>query len=247
MKLLEGKRALVTGGGRGLGRAIALSFARHGAKVAFTYAKNEEAAQKTLGALAEVPAADARAYRVPVTDARATETMLRELDETWGAVDIVVNNAAVTQNLPLALLEEEDFDHVMSINVKGVFVTSKAALRGMIRRKAGVIVNIGSLAGVRLIEAPIHYATSKAALVGMTRAMAKEVARHGIRIVCLAPGLLEDGLGQNLPEHRLQDYLKHCALGRVGKLDEAAEMCALLASDRSSYMVGEVVVMDGGV
>ncbi len=247
MKLLAAKRALVTGGARGLGRAIALGFARHGAKVAFTYAKNEEAAEATLAALRNVPAEDARAYRVSVTDGAGTEAMLRELEQAWGAVDILINNAAITQNLPLALLEEEDFERVMEINVKGVFATSKAALRGMIRRKSGVIVNIGSLAGVRLIEAPIHYATSKAALVGMTQAMAKEVARHNIRIVCLAPGLLEDGLGQNLPEHRLQDYLKHCALGRVGKLDEVAEMCALMASDRASYLVGEVVVMDGGV
>jgi NAD(P)-dependent dehydrogenase (short-subunit alcohol dehydrogenase family) len=117
----------------------------------------------------------------------------------------------------------------------------------MIRRKSGVIVNIGSLAGARMIEAPIHYTTSKAALIGMTEAMAKEVARHGIRVVCLAPGLLEDGLGRNLPDHRLADYLKHNALGRVGTFDEVAELCTLLASNRASYMTGETVVIDGGV
>jgi 3-oxoacyl-[acyl-carrier protein] reductase len=243
MKLLAGKRALVTGGARGLGRAIALGLARHGAKVAFTYAKNEQAAEQTLAALGP----DGRSFRIDVCDGPATEAMLRGLEQSWGALDILINNAAITQNLPLALLEEEDFDRVMAVNVKGVFVTSKAALRGMIRRKSGVIINIGSLAGVRLIEAPIHYATSKAALVGMTRAMAKEVSRHNVRILCLAPGLLEDGLGKNLPDYRLDDYLKHCALGRVGSFDEVAEMCALLASERAAYVAGEVVVMDGGV
>jgi NAD(P)-dependent dehydrogenase (short-subunit alcohol dehydrogenase family) len=243
MKLLLGKHALVTGGARGLGKAIVQSLARHGAKVAFTYMKNEQAAQETLAELG----AEGRCFRVDAADGVATENMLRELETSWGPLDILVNNAGITQALPLALLEEEDFDRVMRVNVKGTFVTSRATLRGMIRRKSGVIVNIGSLAGVRLIEAPIHYATSKAAIVGMTRALAKEVARHNVRVVCLAPGLLEDGVGRNLPDYRLQDYLKHCALGRVGTFAEVAELCTLLCSERSAYVTGEVVVMDGGV
>jgi len=135
----------------------------------------------------------------------------------------------------------------MRVNVKGVFVTSKAVLRGMIRRKSGVVVNVGSLAGVRMIEAPIHYCTSKAAIVGLTQALAKEVARHQIRVVCLAPGLLEDGVGRNLPEHRLTDYLKHCALGRVGKFDELAESCVFLASEDAAYFQGGTLLVDGGL
>ncbi|HET9931693.1 MAG TPA: SDR family oxidoreductase [Polyangiaceae bacterium] len=246
MKLLNGKRTLITGGARGLGRAIALAFAKHGARVAFTYAKNEEAAERTRRELAEL-GVDALSYRVDAADSAGTEAMLSAVEKAWDGLDVLVNNAAITQNLPLALLDEEDFDRVMRVNVKGPFITSRAALRGMIRRKSGVIVNIGSLAGARMIEAPIHYTTSKAAIIGMTEALAKEVARHGIRVVCLAPGLLEDGLGRNLPDHRLVDYLHHCALGRVGKFEEVAEMCALLASDRSSYVSGETLVMDGGV
>src|SRR6185503_5048386 len=173
---------------------------------------------------------DARMFRADAADSAQTEGVLRELEAAWGGLDVLVNNAAITQNLPLALLEEEDFDRVMRVNVKGTFLTSRAALRGMIRRKSGVIVNIGSLAGARMIEAPIHYTTSKAAIIGMTEAIAKEVARHGIRVVCLAPGLLEDGLGRNLPDHRLADYLKHNALGRVGTLDEVARYAAFLVS-----------------
>ncbi len=244
MKRFEGKRVLVTGGSRGLGRAICEAFVREGARgVAFTYVKNEQAKDETLKVLGD----RARAFKVEAFDGAGTEAMVRALEAEWGGIDVLVNNAGVTQNLPLALMEEDDFDHVMRVNVKGTFVTSKAVLRGMIRRKDGVIVNIGSMAGVRLIEAPIHYCASKAAVVGLTQAMAKEVARYKIRVVCLAPGLLEDGIGRNLPDHRLVDYLKHCALGRVGTFDEIAEGCLFLASDDASYAQGMTIVMDGGV
>jgi 3-oxoacyl-[acyl-carrier protein] reductase len=236
-------RVLVTGGSRGLGRAIGLAFAKRDAHVAFTYLKNEDAAKATLAELGP----DAKAFKAEAFDSVATEAAVREIEQAWGGIDVLVNNAGVTQNLPLPLMEEDDFDHVMRVNVKGVFVTSKAVLRGMIRAKKGVIVNIGSLAGMRLIEAPIHYCTSKAAVVGMTQAMQKEVARHNIRVVCLAPGLLEDGLGRNLPEHRLADYLKHCAVGRVGTFAEIAEACVFMASDDASYGHGATLLMDGGV
>jgi 3-oxoacyl-[acyl-carrier protein] reductase len=242
----QGSRFLVTGGSRGLGRAICQAAAREGAKVAFTYAKNEEAAAQTRAAL-EGLGASCLAFRVLAHDAAETDTMLRAVEAAWGGVDVLVNNAAITQNLPLALMEEDDFDRVMRVNVKGVFITSRAVLRGMIRRKSGVIVNIGSLAGMRLIEAPIHYCASKAAVVGLTQAMAKEAARHNVRIVCVAPGLLEDGLGKNLPEHRLADYLFHCAAGRVGTFEEVAEACLFMASADASYVLGTTLVVDGGV
>lgn len=135
----------------------------------------------------------------------------------------------------------------MDINVKGTFLTSRAVLPGMIRRKSGVILNLGSLAGARMLEAPVHYCASKAAVKGLTQAMAKELARYRIRVLCLAPGLLDDGMGRNIPETSLAEYLKHCALGRLGTLDEAARFAAFLVSDRNTYMNGETVVLDGGV
>ena len=149
--------------------------------------------------------------------------------------------------MPLALMEEEDWDRVMDMNVKGTFLTSRTVLRGMIRRKRGVVLNIGSLVGVRMLEAPIHYCASKAAVKGLTEALAKEVARYGIRVNCLAPGLLDEGVGRNLPEHRLADYLQHCSLGRLGQLEEVARFAAFLVSDANSYMSGETVVMDGAL
>jgi NAD(P)-dependent dehydrogenase (short-subunit alcohol dehydrogenase family) len=243
--LLTGKRALVTGGSRGLGRAICKAFASEGARgVAFTCVRGD--AEGTATDVREA-GAEARSYQVSTTDKAATDRLVAELEKEWGGVDVLVNNAGVSQNLPLALIDEADFDQVMSVNVKGVFFTSKAVLRGMIRRKSGVILNIGSLAGLRALDAPVHYCASKAAVHGLTMAMAKEVARHNIRVLCLAPGLLEDGMGKNVPEHRLADFLKHCALGRAGTLEEVARFAAFLASDRSSYTTGETIVMDGGL
>jgi NAD(P)-dependent dehydrogenase (short-subunit alcohol dehydrogenase family) len=242
MGMLGGRTALITGGSRGLGRALVGVFAREGARVAFSYARDEAGAAASAAA-----APGSRTYRVSVTDAAATESMVEELEREWGGIDILVNNAGVSQNLPLALMEEEDWDHVMDVNVKGTFLTSRAALRGMIRRKRGVVLNIGSLVAVRMMEAPVHYCASKAAIKGLSEALAKEVARYGIRVLCLAPGLLEDGVGRNLPEHRLADYLKHCSLGRLGTLEEVARFAAFLASDANGYMSGETVVIDGGV
>ena len=241
--VLAGKTALITGGSRGLGRALAVTFAAQGARVAFTYARDDEGAEATR----EAADGEVRAFRVSVLDVAATEAMIAEVERAWGGIDVLVNNAGISQNMPLALMEEEDWDRVMDVNVKGTFLTSKAVLRGMIRRRRGVVLNIGSLVGVRMIEAPIHYCASKAAVKGLSEALAKEVARYGIRVLCLAPGLLEDGVGRNLPDHRLTDYLKHCALGRVGCFEEVARFASFIVSDANSYMTGETVLMDGGL
>ena len=245
-KLLADQVALITGAARGLGRELALTFARHGAKIAFTYSKSEEAA-RTLEAELTVAGRGVLCQKSSVLDADATRSFMRQVEQRLGPIDVLVNNAGVSQNLPLALLEELDFDNVVGPNLKGAYLTAREVLRGMIRRKKGVVLNVGSLAGVRMIEAPIHYCASKAGLVGMTQAMAKEVARHGIRVLCIAPGLLEDGVGRNLPEHRLADYLKHNSLGRVGTFREVAELAAFLVSSKNGYMTGETIVIDGGV
>ena len=243
MPLLAGNTALITGGSRGLGRALVTTFAAEGARVAFSYARDEAGAQATLAAAGGA----ARAFRVSVLDVEGTTAMIDEIERDWGAVDILVNNAGVSQNLPLALMEEDDWDRVMDINVKGTFLTSRAVLRGMIRRKRGVVLNIGSLVAVRMMDAPVHYTASKAAIKGLSEALAKEVARYGIRVLCLAPGLLEDGVSRNLPDYRMADYLKHCSLGRLGGLEEVARSAAFLVSDANSYMSGETVVIDGGL
>lgn len=242
MPALAGKRLLVTGGSRGLGRALVKTFASEGARVAFSYARDDAGAAESAE-----DAGGALPFRVSVLDVPGTEAMIAHLEREWGGIDVLVNNAGISQNMPLALMEEEDWDRVMDVNVKGTFLTSRAVLRGMIRRRMGVVLNIGSLVSVRMMEAPVHYCASKAAIKGLSEALAKEVARYGIRVLCLAPGLLEDGVGRNLPDYRLAAYLKHCSLGRLGTLDEVARLAVFLVSDANSYMTGETVAIDGGV
>ena len=243
MAILAGSTALITGGSRGLGRALVETFAAEGARVAFSYARDDAGAQTTIAAAGGAP----KAFRVSVLDVAGTVAMIDAIERDWGAIDLLVNNAGISQNLPLALMEEDDWDRVMDVNVKGTFLTSRAVLRGMIRRKRGVVLNIGSLVSVRMMDAPVHYCASKAAIKGLSEALAKEVARYGIRVLCLAPGLLEDGVSRNLPDYRLADYLKHCSLGRLGSLEEVARSAAFLVSDANSYMSGETVVIDGGL
>lgn len=247
----DGRVAIITGAGNGLGRSHALLLASRGARVVVNdlggshrgEGKSSEAADKVVQ---EIKAAGGEAVANYDSVEDGDKIVQCALD-SFGQLDILVNNAGISQNLPLALLEEADWDHVMDTNVKGTYLTSRAALRSMIRRKSGVILNLGSLAGERMIEAPIHYCASKAAIRGLSQAMAKEVARHNVRVLCLAPGLLEDGLGRNLPEYRLEAYLHHCSLGRVGTFDEVARFAAFLVSDHNGYMSGETILMDGGV
>ena len=244
--ILAHKRVVITGGSRGLGRALVETFAREGARVGFTYTSNAGAADALVEALGG-QGHDVRAFRASVLDAEGTRAMAGALNEAWGGVDVLVNNAGVNQNLPLALLDAEDWTRVMEVNVKGAFLTTQAFAPGMIRRRSGAILMIGSVAGVRILEGPPHYCASKAALVGLTGALAKELGRKGVRVNCLAPGLLSDGLGQTLPDHRVEGYLRHCALGRLGTPAEVARFAAFLVSDANGYMSGETVLMDGGI
>lgn len=243
---LEGKRILITGGSSGLGRHLICVFAQKGAKVAFNYSSNDEGAKETENAALRFTS-HVRAFKSSVLDSQAIRTMVRTLDSDWGGLDVLVNNAGISQTLPVALLEEEDWDKLMDINVKGTYLVTRAVLKSMIRQRSGRILNIGSLAGMRLIEAPVHYAASKAAIKGFTEALAKEVGRYGITVNCLAPGLLEGGVGAGLPDYRLRDYLHHCALGRLGTFDEIAELGAFMVSDQNTYMTGMTLVVDGGL
>jgi 3-oxoacyl-[acyl-carrier protein] reductase len=244
--LLEGKRVLVTGGSSGLGRQLVCTCAREGAKVAFSYSQNDEGARLT-GELAASSGSPIRAFKTSVLDGEAIRSMVGDIEADWGGIDILINNAGISRILPMALLEEEDWDALTDVNVKGTYMVTRAVLKGMIRRRAGAILNIGSLAGMRIIEAPVHYAASKAAIKGFTESLAKELGRYGIRVNCLAPGLLEGGVGAQLPDYRLKDYLQHCAVGRIGNFAEIAELGAFMISDRNSYMTGATLVADGGL
>lgn len=244
--ILKDKHILVTGGSRGLGRSLCLCFAAQGAQVAFNYSADDEGANETVQQARDC-GSEILAFKNSVLDRQAITDMIASLEKNWGAIDILVNNAGISQMLPIALLEEQDWDLVMDINVKGTYIVTRQVLRGMIRQKSGRVLNIGSLAGMRLIESPVHYAASKAAIKGFTEALAKEVGRYGITVNSIAPGILEGGVGSNLPSYRLENYLKHCALGRVGIFDEISRTAAFMVSDENTYMNGVTLIMDGGL
>lgn len=246
MKRLEGKRCLITGGSRGLGRAMGEAFASEGAKVAFTYSQDDADAEEARAAV-RAHGFDPLVFKGSVADARHVTATVKAVGEAWGGVDVLVNNAALTQILPIALIDEEDFDLVMDVNVKGAFLFSRAVLRSMIRARRGVILNVGNFATDRPIEAPVHYAASKAALRGLTEALAREVGRYDIRVSLLAPGLLTTGLGAMLPQHRVEEYLGQCALGRLATAEEMARVAVFLVSDESAFTTAAKVIVDGGV
>jgi NAD(P)-dependent dehydrogenase (short-subunit alcohol dehydrogenase family) len=244
--LVEKRVALVTGGSRGLGRAVCEVLAREGATVAFNYTRSAEEAEQTIEAV-RAEGGRGFAFKVSVTDKKGIAEMVRAIEKEAGIIDILVNNAGIGQVVPLALMEEEDWDKMFSVHAKGAFVVTQAVLRGMIRQRRGRVLNMSSLAGVKMLEAPVHYSAAKAALRGFTESLAKEIGRYGVTVNCLAPGVLESGVSHNLPKPRLDEYLRHCAIGRVGTHKEVAEVVAFMVSDRNSYMNGATVVLDGGV
>lgn len=243
---LRGKRCLVTGGSRGLGLALCRAFAREGAKVSFTFSKNVEDAEEARRTLTEL-GCEPLVFQGSVSDAKHAHDTVAQLVQSWGGVDVLVNNAGPTQILPVALLEEADWDAVMNTNVKGAYLFSRAVLKPMIRARGGHIVNIGTFASERVVEAPIHYAAAKSALRGMTEALAREVGRYDIKVNLVAPGLLDVGLARTLPRHRLEEYLAQCPLGRLGSVEELAEAMVFLVSNENSFMTGAKLVFDGGI
>ncbi len=242
--MLDGRTAFVTGGTGAIGSAIVRSLAQHGARVGFSFHEQEDKAREFER---ELTRNRAKAYHLDVLNKAESAKVAEQVAQDLGAVDILVNNAGVTQIMPFALIEEEDWDRVMDVNVKGMFLVTKAFVRSMIRRKMGAVVNLGSLAGMRVLEVPVHYATAKSAVVGFTLSLARELSRYNVRVNAVVPGLLDGGVSSNVPDKQREDYLQHCSLGRAGKPEEVAELVAFLASDRAGYINAQAIHIDGGV
>ncbi len=244
--MLRDKVAFVTGGSGALGQAIVKVLAREGCCVAYSYKSGKQSAEQLER---ELTASDlkVRPYFLDVLDAAGSMKLAERIEDEMGPVDILVNNAGIAQVMPFAMIEEKDWDMMMDINVKGMFLVTKAFARGMIRRKTGCIVNIGSLAGMRMLEVPVHYASAKSAVVGFTMALAGELGRYNIRVNAAVPGMLERGVSDNVPTRLQEKYKSYCALSRAGKCEEVAELVAFLADDRSSYINAQSIMIDGGI
>lgn len=244
--MLSGKVAFVTGGSGALGQAIVQVLAREGCCVAYSYKDNAQAAEQLEKKLS-ASGSNVQSYLLDILDASGSVKLADRIEAELGPVDILINNAGIAQVMPFAMIEEKDWDLMMDVNVKGMFLVTKAFVRGMIRRRKGCIVNIGSLAGMRMLEVPVHYATAKSAVVGFTMALARELGRYNIRVNAAVPGMLEGGVSDNIPT-RLQDqYKDYCALSRAGRCEEVAELVAFLAGDHSSYVNAQAIMIDGGI
>lgn len=244
--MLSEKNILITGGSGGIGSEMCRVLAENGANIAFTYLRNSEKAEALVKEVAQL-GVKVLAARVEAGDKQAIQEFCRETEGRLGTIDILINNLGAAQIMPFALMEEEDWDEMMRINLKSMFLFAKATTPGMIRRRSGVILNIGSLAGHRLLEVPVHYATAKAGVTGFTLSMAKELCRYGIRVNEITPGLINGGVGMNVSERQLADFNRYCTLGRPGEPREVAELACFLVSDKASYLNAQSICIDGGL
>jgi len=243
---LEGRVALVTGSSRGIGRAIALELARRGAAVAVNYHRSEQDANQVV---AQITAANgrARAFQADVSNFQQAHELIKNTIETLGGLDILVNNAGITRDNLIMMLTEEDWDIVQDTNLKSTFNCSKAAVRHMIRKRYGRIINITSVAGQMGNAGQTNYAASKAGQIGFTKALAREVASRNITVNAIAAGYIETDIWAKVPEELRQGVLNLIPLGRKGQPEEIAYAVAFLASDQAAYITGQVLGVDGGM
>ena len=243
--LLEGKRAFITGGTRGIGAALCEVFAREGADVAFNFNTREDLAGQTKQKV-EAHGRRSHAYKISVTDRLGLKKMTRELVEDWGGIDILVNNAAINRGDNFATTTDRAWDEVIDTNINSLFAVTKPIYKQMIRQRKGSILNITSIGAIRALPTSVHYATSKAAVIGFTKCLSREAATFGVMVNAIAAGIFDTELAHDLPDRLLQMHSFWTSVGRMGRPAELAEIAAFLTSDRNSFMNGEVIIVDGG-
>jgi 3-oxoacyl-[acyl-carrier protein] reductase len=244
--MLSGKTAVVTGGSRGIGKAIALELAKQGAKLALIYAGNEEAAEKTRTELTNM-GAEVKLWRCDISDFDAVKTLCKEISTEMGGIDILVNNAGITRDGLIATMKEADFDAVLNTNLKGVFNMTRHFYSNFIRRKSGRIINITSVVGLMGNAGQANYAAAKAGLIGLTKSVARELASRGVTCNAVAPGFIETDMTAQLDEKQRAAYDDMIPMKRLGKAEDVAKLVAFLASDAAGYITGEVIRVDGGI
>ncbi len=243
---LSGRVALVTGGGRGIGRAITTTLAAAGAAVVVNYHSNAAAAEETVAA---VRALDGRAGAIQANVGQAgdVERLVKTTLESYGRLDILVNNAGITRDALLLRMKEEEFDQVLQTNLRGVYLCTRAVLRTMIKQRSGRIINIASVVGLVGNVGQANYAAAKAGIIGFTRATAREVASRSITVNAVAPGFIETEMTGDLGEAASKAILATIPLGRFGQPQDVANLVAFLASEASGYITGQTLAVDGGM
>lgn len=244
--LLKDKVAIVTGGTRGIGRAVVLELLKEGAKVVFTYTKSQSQAQDLTE---EIKRSGYKGvgFKADVRDFGSAKELVKRTKFFFGGLDILVNNAGIIRDKPLMLMEEEDWRKVIDTNLTGVFNVTRAVIITFMKQRSGNIVNIASVSGIIGMVGQVNYASSKAGVIGFTKSLAKEVALYNIRVNAVAPGFIETGILANLKEKYKSELLKFIPLGRFGKSEEVAKVVTFLLSDETNYITGQVIRIDGGL
>ena len=246
MKLLEDKVAIITGGSRGIGAGIAKKFAELGAKVVFTYRSSEEKA-KAVEAELKALGTEALAVQSDASEFNQAEALIKTTLDTFGKIDILINNAGITRDTLMLRMKEEQWDQVIQTNLKSVFNLTKHALRPMMKNRGGSIINMSSIVGITGNAGQANYAASKAGIIGFSKSIAKEVGSRNIRCNVVAPGFIETDMTDELDEKVKEAYLSNIPMKRLGQAEEIADTCAFLGSDMSSYISGQVISVCGAL
>ncbi len=246
MKLLKNKTALITGASRGIGRGIAIEFAKHGANVAFTFNASVDAA-KDLEKELEAYGIKAKGYQSNAANFDAAQELVKNVLEDFGSMEILINNAGITKDNLLMRISEEDFDKVIEVNLKSVFNLTKAVIRPMMKQRKGSIINMSSVVGVKGNAGQANYAASKAGILGFTKSVALELGSRNIRCNAIAPGFIETEMTAKLDEKTVDLWRKEIPLRRGGTPEDVANACVFLASDMSAYITGQTLNVDGGM
>ncbi|GAB5538948.1 MAG: 3-oxoacyl-[acyl-carrier-protein] reductase [Salibacteraceae bacterium] len=246
MKLLENKVAIVTGATRGIGKGIAELFADQGAHVIFTYVSSDDKA-KALEAVLSKKGIKAKGYKFDVAELKPCEDMVNDVVKEFGQVDVVVNNAGITRDTLLMRMSEEQWDEVITTNLKSVFNMTKAVQRTMLKQRSGSLINMSSVVGVKGNAGQANYAASKAGILGFTKSVALELGSRNIRCNAIAPGFIETEMTGALDEAMVQTWRDAIPLKRGGTADDVANLALFLASDMSAYITGQVINVDGGM
>lgn len=244
--MLQGKVAIITGASRGIGKAIATQFVQQGAKVAFTYHSSEEKA-RALEAELTAGGGEARGFKSDASKMAEAEQLVADVVAAFGTVDIVVNNAGITDDTLLMRMTEEQWDRVIDVNLKSCFALTKAVLRTFLKARNGSIINVSSVVGVQGNAGQANYAASKAGILGFTKSVALELGSRNIRCNAIAPGFIETEMTAKLDEATVQGWRDAIPLKRGGTPDDVANLCVFLGSDMSSYITGQTLNVDGGM